>query len=76
MQAAMSDATPMYHKKTGKIILIGHYVIYLNDELLPPPRPRFTTYAVYDEKTGDFSPLKFVEMPQDENESYFSSGNG
>ncbi len=76
VQVAMCDATPMYHKKTGKIILIGHYAAYINDEMMPDPRPRHATYAVYDEDKGDFSSIELIEMPKDEKESYFSFGNG
>lgn len=75
-QLAMSDATPMYHKKTGKILLMGHGVLYLNDELAPDPRRRNTVYSIYDPETGDFMPFHQIEMPQDAEETYFSCGNG
>ena len=71
----MCDATPFYHKATGKIILTGHKVMYGADNaLLKAPRPRSTMYAVYNEKSGDFEPFREVVMP-DENK-YFSSGAG
>lgn len=76
LEIAMCDATPMFHKKSGKLLLIGHYAAYLNDELAPEPRIRQTTYSVFDEKTGDFSPFKILTMPTDENETFFSCGNG
>lgn len=72
-QIAMSDATPIYHKKTGKILLLGQSVLYLDDELAPNPRPRHTLYSIYDEESGDFSPFRQIDMPQDEAETYFSS---
>ena len=61
-QLALCDATPMLHKKTGKILLIGHYAAYLNDEMMPDPRPRHATYAVYNEREQDFSPFEIIEM--------------
>lgn len=72
---AMSDATPFYHKKTGKIILTGHKVMYGADNaLLKAPRPRSTMYAVYNDETGDFEPFREVEMP--DGDKYFSAGAG
>lgn len=71
----MCDATPFYHKKTGKIILTGHKVMYGADNaLLKAPRPRSTMYAVYNYDIRDFDPFREVKMP-DENK-YFSSGAG
>ena len=71
----MCDATPFYHKKTGKIILTGHKVMYGKDNaLLKPPRPRSTMYAVYNEEKGDFEPFREIEMS--DGDKYFSSGAG
>lgn len=73
----MCDATPFYHQKTGKIILTGHTALYgADNKLLSAPRPRNTSYAVYNEKEGDFDPWHTLEMPSTENELYFSSGAG
>lgn len=72
-----SDSTPIYHRKTGKILLTGHTCMYNeNNSLLAPPRPRHTAYAVYNEETGDFDPYKFLEMPPEEDGKYFSVGAG
>jgi hypothetical protein len=76
IELGFCDATPFYHKKTGKIILMGNDASYKEDEPLPFPTPRHTVYAVYDEITGDFSPFSFVEMPVDERESYYNCGAG
>lgn len=75
-QIAMCDATPFYHQKTGKILLLGHYASYLNDEAAPTPHPRHTAYAVWDEEAFDFTPFRLLDMPVDEEETYYSSGNG
>ena len=76
VQIAMCDATPTYHRATGKLLLLGHYAAYINDKLMPSPRPRHTVYSVYDVETGDFSPFKLLEMPTDAEETYFACGNG
>ena len=73
---AMCDATPFYHKKTGKIILTGHMAVYGKDnELYDGARPRTTMYTVYDEAIGDFEPYRSIEMPDPE-DTYFSCGAG
>ena len=70
------DATPFYHKTTGKMILTGHNAVYLNDELYPDPRPRNTVWSVYDEKTGDWSAFQAIPMPENSQDQYFSCGSG
>lgn len=73
----MCDATPFYHQKTGKIILTGHTAVYgADNKLLRAPRRRSTSYAVYNEREGDFEPWRALEMPATENDLYFSSGAG
>jgi hypothetical protein len=73
-EIAICDATPLYHRATGKILLLGHCAIYQNDEFPPGGYPTWTLYSVYDEKTGDFGPLQFVESP--EGDAYFRCANG
>lgn len=73
----MSDATPFFHKKTGKIILVGHTANYGEDNaLLTVPTKKSTAYAVYDDTVGDFSAYKTVEMPRISNDMYFVCGSG
>ncbi len=67
-----SDMTPMYHKKTGKVILIGHTVEYKIGELHPTGRSRYTSYSVFDSEKMDFTSLHFLDMP----EGYECCGNG
>jgi len=67
------DATPMYHKKTGKILLLGHTVIYEDGSLYPYfEGRRWTFYSVFDSETKTFSKMKVVDMPQ----GYEKCGNG
>ena len=66
------DGTPMYHKSSGKVIVIGHTVQYEKDGKIPADRERSTWYSVYDEEKGAFGEMKFVKMP----EGYKNCGNG
>ena len=68
------DATPFYHKKTGKLIITGHNALYLNDELAPTPRRRYTVWSVWDEKTADWQPWQKLQMPDDD--AWYSCGSG
>ena len=70
------DATPFYHRASGKLILTGHNAVYQNDELYPEPRPRDTVYSVYDEEAGDFRPFRRLELPESMRETHFSGGAG
>lgn len=73
---AMCDATPFYHKASGKIILIGHIACYGEDNaLMKDPRPRSTSYAVYNYETEDFDAFQLIEHP-DKKDEYFSAGSG
>lgn len=58
-----SDATPLYHKKTGRILLLGHTCEYRKGELAPTGEHRYTFYSVFDPEKGAFSPMKFLPMP-------------
>lgn len=71
---AFCDATPMYHKKTGKILLIGHDAIYSGNELSPSPRPRHTLWSVFDREKNDWQPFREIKMPDED--KFFSCGCG
>ncbi len=68
------DATPMYHKKTGKFMVIGQTVRYSSTSMSPIPGERKTFYAVFDSEKDQFNPIKFIEMP--DKEKFFNAGNG
>ena len=59
------DGTPMYHKKTGKVLLLGHKVEYLLDAKEPGKYEPATFYSVYNEETDSFSKRAFLELPKD-----------
>ena len=66
------DGTPMYHKKTGKIILIGHAVQYDVGSKVPGNYDLETFYSVYNPQKDCFSYKKFIELP----EGVIPSGSG
>lgn len=57
------DATPMYHKKTKKIILLGHTAEYEKGGTRPTGQKRYTFYSIFDRDKGEFSKMRFLEMP-------------
>lgn len=66
------DATPMYHKKSGRVILLGHTAEYKKGAKAPTGRRRYTFYSIWDAEKKCFSKLKFIEMP----EGFERCGNG
>ena len=66
------DATPMYHKKSGTILLLGHTASYGKGDMHPIGGARNTFYSVFNLETKTFSPIRFVRMP----EGYENCGNG
>ncbi len=67
----MSDGTPFYHRKTGKLIITGHSVIYGK---LSVPNPRYTLWSIFDEKSGDWQPFQKLTMPDEK--TFFNCGAG
>lgn len=66
------DGTPMYHKKSGRILLLGHTAEYRVGDMKPTGDRRYTFYSIYDKARGAFSPMRFLKMPQ----GYEDCGNG
>lgn len=66
------DGTPMYHKKTGRVLLLGHTAQYLPGALIPTSESRHTFYSVYSPEEGQFQKMRFLQMP----EGYELCGDG
>jgi hypothetical protein len=66
------DGTPMYHKKTGKVLLLGHTAEYKAGGLHPTGKKRCTFYSVFDYDKNEFSKMRIIEMP----EGFENCGNG
>ena len=70
----ISDSSPFYHKKSGKLIITGHSAVYRKNRIAPPPRPRQTMWSIFDFASGDWEKPRQLEMPDEE--QYFSCGAG
>ena len=58
-----SDFWPQFHKPSGKLLGIGHTVVYTPDWKLRAERPRDTTYAIYNPTSHSWSDWKKLHMP-------------
>ena len=66
------DATPMHHKKTDKILLLGQTTEYTKGAMQPTDRRSFTFYSVFDKEKNEFGQMKLLKMP----EGYERCANG
>lgn len=66
------DGTPMYHKKTNKILLLGHTAEYKKGLMYPTGRKRNSFYSVFDKENNKFGPMRLLEM----SDGYELCGNG
>ncbi|WP_135552262.1 sialidase/neuraminidase family protein [Paenibacillus cymbidii] len=76
-EIAICDFTPGWHTATGKLLGIGHTVIYADRVDVPLYRtrklPRYTAYSVYDEAARTWSPFRMMTVPDPK---FYSSGSG
>ena len=66
------DATPLFHRASGKVILLGHTARYLKGAMSPVGDVRHTFWSVWDPAEGAFSTMRFLDMPK----GYECAGNG
>ncbi|MDH4476691.1 MAG: GDSL-type esterase/lipase family protein [Verrucomicrobiaceae bacterium] len=71
---AACDFTPKWHAASGKLLGVGHTVLYQNDKVVPD-RPRSTSYSTYDPATRQWTPWTTLQMPADQPD-FFNSGAG
>lgn len=64
------DSTPIYHKKTGKILLLGHTACYTDGEMHPNGKLRQTFYSVFDTAKKEFGKMQLIDC------EYENCGNG
>jgi hypothetical protein len=64
---SMSDMTPAFHARSGKVINIGKSFFYTNDED-PDRSRREIAYAVFDPATKAWGPFKSLTMPERDRE--------
>ena len=72
--ACICDFTPKWHAHTGRLLGIGQVARYLDNSIMPDPRPRHTAYSVYDSATRQWTPWAVLAMPNED--KFFSSGAG
>lgn len=76
-EIAICDFTPGWHAATGKLLGIGHTVIYADHVDVPLDRthklPRETAYSVYDEATRTWSPFRRMTVSDPK---FYNSGAG
>lgn len=70
----VSDFTAQWHEGQGVLLGIGHTATYKNGRIHPVPRPRETSYSIYDREAGVWGPVQFLQMPDEER--FFSAGAG
>jgi hypothetical protein len=61
-EMTVCDFTPAWHSKTGKLLGTGHTVWYRDNKVMKV-RPRATTFSVFDETDGRWSPWKELALP-------------
>lgn len=71
---AASDFWPKYHKKTKTLLGIGHTVVYTPEWKVKMPRPRHTSYAVYNPETSQWDDWRKLKMP--DSPKFYNAGAG
>jgi hypothetical protein len=71
---AVSDFWPKWHSKSKTLLGTGHTVVYTTDWRVTNPRPRNTSYSVYDIETGKWEEWKKLKMP--DGDKFYNSGAG
>jgi len=71
---AVSDFWPSWHAATKTLLGTGHTVVYTPDWKVRRPRPRHTSYSVYDADKGQWAVWRKLAMPDEK--QFFDSGAG
>lgn len=69
---AVSDFWPRWHAASKTLLGTGHTVVYTPDWKVRHPRPRDTSYSIYDPETDQWADWKKLEMP----DKFHDSGAG
>lgn len=72
---AASDFWPAFHSSSKKLLGIGHTVVYTPEWKVMVPRPRHTSYSVYDENSDSWGDWKKLQMPDDERFYFAGAGS-
>lgn len=64
LEITVCDFWPRWHARSGKLIGIGHTVVYENNRV-KPVRPRGIAYAIYNPNQHNWSDWRTVELPDE-----------
>lgn len=70
------DPVPEYHRATGKLLLTGHTVRYLDRPDPPSDRAREAAWSVYEPKTHTWTPWQALTVPNEPKLEAVGSGSG
>lgn len=71
---AVSDFWPLWHTASKSLLGTGHTVVYTPDWKVRRPRPRHTSYSIYEAGKGQWTSWRKLEMPNEE--KFHDSGAG
>lgn len=71
---AVSDFWPKWHSKTKTLLGTGHTVVYTPDWKVRNPRPRNTSFSIYNPDLDSWSEWRKLQMPDDD--KFYNSGAG
>ena len=74
LESVMGNATPMWHRATGTLLLLGDDILYRDDRVAPAPRPIHTLWSTFDRNRMDWTPGRQLKMPDEDR--FFACGNG
>ena len=60
---AVSDFWPTYHSASGRLLGTGHTVVYTPDWKVTHPRPRHSSFSVYDPENNQWSSWEKLALP-------------
>ena len=60
---AVSDFWPRWHTASKTLLGTGHTVVYTPEWRVADPRPRHTSYSIYDPKTDEWAAWQKLQMP-------------
>ena len=60
---AVSDFWPGWHAATKTLLATGHTVVYTPNWKVTHPRPRHTSYSIYNSKMDEWTAWQKLEMP-------------
>ena len=75
-ELTLADATPLFHRASGRFLLAGMSMLYCDDELIPEPRPRHTAYSSMEPASGRWNACRLLDMPPTPDDAFFCAAAG